>query len=325
MKLLLLRFRFPPLSCLLEGPIKLFRSMPVHIDSALAAAELFMDCIGRGMDPQVFVIEMLLRANRGQIEADAPRCLKWREGDPRYPCASALLPVRFFSEDTLALLVPSEKPRLIELALEGDVARPTCVKDLDAETLVEYHNVLPLRRRSNLERLLQLLTSGRINVVSRGLGQIEEGRGPYRAIDSRARLEGVFSNTTFAAILEVADEHLLRECLGLLCKVGVGKKRDMGYGDLRDYRLYELAGSSKDLKLELGPEYAEWERRGLWHRVTLRLLPWHVLRSWTETRGHEEPSWRLVRASTVLCSPRPPYWAGRRISVLPFGELVRVM
>lgn len=316
LRLLLLKFRFPPLSCLLEGPIKLFRSVPVHIDSALAAAELFLDHIKRGLDPQVFIVEMFLRASRGQIEIDAPRCLKWVEGDLRYPRASALLPIRSLKENALTLLIPSEKPYLVELTLEESTAKPIRIKEMYAEILIEYHNILPLRKRTNIERLLQLLTAERIDLVSQGLGQIEEGRGPYRAIDSRARLEGVFSNTAFAAILEVTDEDLLRECLELLCKMGVGKKRDMGYGDLRSYRLYRLIEGQNELKLQ--PEYLEWRERELTHRVTLRLLPWRELSSWMEC------GWRLISVSTVLCSPRPPYWADRRVSALPFGELARV-
>jgi len=315
LKLVLLKFRFPPLSCLLEGPIKLFKSVPTHLDSALAAAELFITAIERGRESQEFTIEMLLRAYKGHIEADVPSSLRWSTGNINYPLGSALIPVRQLSESGLSLLLPSEEPYLLHVILKNGEAISSRVEPFEEpKALAEFHNILPLRRRTNIERLLQLLTAKRLNVSRRGLSQITEARGAYRALDSRARLEGVLSTTIFAAILDVANESLLHRCLNLLRVLGIGKKRDMGYGDLISYRVLELESSG----IELKPDYVEWEEEGLRHRITLRLLPWHIIRSWIAE------GWRLIRATTITSSHKPPYWfrGDRRACALPFAMLV---
>jgi len=318
LRLVLLRFRFPPLSCLLEGPIKLFKTVPTHLDSALAAAELLMMAAEEGKEAQEFLIEMLLRAYRGQVEADIPSSLRWSTGDANYPLGSALIPVRWLSENDLSLFLPSEKPYILHTALKDGEVLPSQIEPFgEPKDTVEFHNILPLRRRTNIERLLQLLTAKRLDVSKRGLSQITEARGAYRALDSRARLEGALASTVFVAVLDVADEDLLHRCLNMLKVLGIGKKRDMGYGELMSYRVLEVAEGEG---IELRPDYVEWAEGELRHRITLRLLPWQVVRSWMAE------GWRLIRAATIVSSHRPPYWlrGERRTCLLPLAMLVSV-
>ena len=321
LRFVLLRFRFPPLSCLLEGPIKLYKSVPAHLDSALAAAELLKKALEEGRELQAFMVQALLRAYRGYVEEGIPGSLKWKTGEVSYPLGSALIPVRRLKDDSVILLLPSEKPYLLHIHLEQGEAIPYAVSPLERQEAVEFHNILPLRRRTNIERFLQVLTAGRLNVAKKGLAQITAARGAYRALDSRARLEGALSTTTFAAILDIADEELLSTCLNLLKKLGIGKKRDMGYGDLIAYDVFELAGQREDIRLE--PEFVEWREGQLMCRITLRLLPWPIIRSWMA--GEEK--WRLIRASTITSSCRPPYWLRgpwRMTCTLPFAMLTRI-
>ena len=282
----------------------------MHLDSALAAAELFITAMEKNKELQEFTTEIFLKAYRGQIEVNIPSSLEWNTEETSYPLGSALIPVYRLTEESLALLLPSEKPHLLHIILEDGRAIPNQIEPFGGlQATVEFHNILPLRKRTNLERLLQLLTAKQLDVTRRGLSQITEARGAYRALDSRIRIEGILSTTAFAAILYVADDKLLYRCLELLKMLGIGKKRDMGYGDLMDYQVLRLA---RDAEIKLKPTHVEWQEERMRYRITLRLLPWPTIRSWMAQ------GWRLVRASAIMSSYRPPYWlrGERRTCVL---------
>ena len=315
LKFAILRFRFPPLSCILEGPIKLYKTVPVHLDSALAAAELLTNIQEENENAYGRVIQLSLEAGRGIINPTAPKCLAWSDKKPEFPLCSVLIPIYSIKDGTIKLLLPSEKRFLFHVILDGEEAKPFKIEGL--ENIVDFHNLLPLRRRANLERLAQMLVAGNISIKKRGLSEILESSGSYRAINSRVRLNGELSVTTFAVIMEVKNEKMLCEYLNFLKTAGVGKKRDMGYGDLIDYQIYKLMENED---INLNPQFVEWAEKELKFRITLRLLPWFIIDSWLN-----EESWRILQASMMMASPRSPYWSRRErtLCALPFSIFIK--
>ena len=320
--MVIFRFRMPPLGCLLESPAKLYRSVPIHLDGALASAELLFDALSRG-DTGAQLMKAIWDAEEGSIE-EAPRCVNWDAWDTkttgelpgwaRYPRCSVLMPVVSWRMDVIETLLSIDPRYLMILRLYGGRA---VVEDVRrGKPTADFHNVIPLRRRTNLERLIGFLSR---DWTLRRLGQIDESRGPYKAIDSRAHLDGTFSTTTFVAILDAADEGTLGRCLDLLKIVGIGKKRDMGYGDLIGYKIYNLVSGSGSPIRTLEPHLLEWEERHRRLRVILRATPLDVVRRWPSEAGLSP-----LKLSTVMCSPRPPYWLWtlRRHCALPFSIFI---
>lgn len=101
-----------------------------------------------------------------------------------------------------------------------------------------------LNRRFALDKLLSLETSADNLKLSRkrgkiaGIGSIFESRGPYKSISLDLKINAC--NLFWCVFVDTEDLDILKGYLEHLRISGIGKKRNMGWGDLKEFKVYEM-------------------------------------------------------------------------------------
>jgi len=120
----------------------------------------------------------------------------------------------------------------------------------DSPTIVPFS--LRLNRRFALDKALSLETSADNFKLSRkkgkisGISSIEIGKGPFKSISLDLKINAC--NLFWCVFVDTDDLDVLKNYLEHLKISGIGKKRNMGWGDLKGFNVYEIE-SSKSIQI----------------------------------------------------------------------------
>jgi hypothetical protein len=116
---------------------------------------------------------------------------------------------------------------------------------------VESSNVpffLRLRRQFDFSSVMRLMDTVESIEIKRkkgkidGISTIDEGRGPYKGISLELQVKAC--HLLWCAFAESSDKSTLKRYLEFLTINGIGKKRNLGWGDLKNFEVFDLEPSS---------------------------------------------------------------------------------
>jgi len=303
--LVLLKFRFPPLNFIQESP-NLLNYIYLHADSALVFADVIRDY---STDWRFSYLEASLYrrfAREIPISINVSRVFDT-------PLASILLSVLYDSESQslrkLKVYIPISRPSSLVIDVIGTRALLKGFTDEKIETRQER---LWLRKRDDIPKLAYNLSG--LNIVELR-SDITNKSGGYRAIDITLKIPIVFLSTEFVFFASVKDRDALEQELNTLIKTGFGKKRDMGFGDLISWGIYDLYMDSKSISI-LDPMVLAIKERDYTKLVTFRNIPVSVLE---HLRNIGALPLRLKVASSRR---KPPHWVKEELCIMPFSEIL---
>ncbi len=113
----------------------------------------------------------------------------------------------------------------------------------------------------------------------------------------------------------------LQEELSTLKRSGVGKKRDMGFGDLISWEIYKVEPENKYLDIR-DPMLIYSKENDIIRLITLRNLPATVLNELRKPEKEKDRKiWFLpVNMKMALSRTKPPYWLRQELCLMPFSK-----
>lgn len=301
--LTILEFRFPPLNVVQEGP-NILTFLPPHSDSIL----LFADIIRRYANDDwryAFIEAALFRI----FDKEYPDSLKLSH-ELGIPLASVFLPVVKENEKYFEILVPTRYPHVLKISIENSKAILTEISEYDGLSRQES---LWLRKRDNIAKL-GIIRNDNIKLIKMTT-TIGNRSGGYRAIDVLLKVPVEYLSTKMVFLASIRDVGILEEELKTLKKMGVGKKRDMGFGDLIRWKVYPI--ESSDNVGVVGPMALAHGEADKLRIVTLRNIPSFFIANLKEKGGLLPLNMRMVLSRT-----KPPYWIREELCISPFSEFL---
>ena len=306
--LVVLRFRFAPLNFVQEAP-NVMTFLPPHLDSVLLFADIIKKYVDR--DWRYDFVKAALFQEFDKWLPDSLNSLQQLD----VPLATVLLPVVKEGGEGLEMLVSTSPPYLLKVSLKTSSRNPEAI----LAGVYKYEGFsrqesLWLRKRDDIAKL-GIINGERVKLLLEGGSNIESSKGGYRAIDVSLKVPIEYLSTEAAFLASAKSEDALEDELAVLRKMGVGKKRDMGFGDLVGWKVYQVrfAGNIKIV----GPMALAIEEAELTRVITLRNTPPSFIAS---LRDRYEVLPLSVR--TVLSQARPPYWVRRESFIAPFSEFL---
>jgi|GEM_PF-2809674 len=304
--MVLLKFRVPPLNFIQEAP-NLMNYIYLHADSPLAFADVVSNYNG---DWRFSYLDVALNRNFGET---TPLSLNDSQAF-NTPLASVLLPVlcdlQSSSSRQLKVYIPIAKPLLLVIDINDTGA---LLKGTEIEERIETrYEKLWLRKRDDIPKLMHVLPE--LNITKLG-SYIDNMSGGYRAIDFALKIPVAFLSTEFVFFASIKNVDALKQELSILTKTGFGKKRDMGFGDLLSWEVYDLSINSRSIMV-LDPMILAIEEEKYTKLVTLRNTPVSVIQ---RLRNTSILPLRLRIASSMR---KPPYWVKEELCITPFSEML---
>lgn len=301
----LLKFRAPPLNFIQEAP-NLMNYIYLHADSALVFADIVRNYI---TDWRFNYLEVALYHKF--VEATPLSINSSRVFET--PLASVLLSVLHDLQNPLSrqlkVYIPTAKPLSLVIDINDKRA---LLKGIMYEKIEARHEKLWLRKRDDISKLMHNLD--RLNIT--GLrSYIANKSGGYRATDLALKIPIVFLSTEFVFFASIKNVDALRQELNTLIKTGFGKKRDMGFGDILSWEVYELSTNSRSIMI-LDPMILAIGEKNYTKLITLRNTPVSVLEY---LRNIGILPLRLRVASSRR---KPPYWVKKELCITPFSEML---
>ncbi len=167
-----------------------------------------------------------------------------------------------------------------------------------------------ISKRSTISKVLSIEKSIGIK-ISGALGKIEERRGAYRDIFYEVQISR--TNLLWSAITK-GNINDIKKFMKIALKTGIGKKRNMGWGDLKNFCVYEIKNrdgihlnEEKVIYRDKQYEYCEFLRP----HATSDVIS--ILRN----------NYTLLECNLTHGDVNPPYWKKRL--VISLARFVRVL
>ncbi len=303
--LVLLKFRFPPINVVQRAPNEFTCVLP-HADSLL----LFADVVKRYKNSD-WRYDLVSVALSHKFDREYPESLHQDNGKYNVSLSSVLIPVRRRRNNKLELYLPMRYSHVLLVTISKASAILGGLYRI--ESLLRQES-LWIRKRDDIAKLAIIATDF-LNKKS-AVSEISVGSGGYRAIDLSVKVPIEFLSTEYVFFASVRDREKLVEELDMLKKSGVGKKRDMGFGDLISYDIYKVQFSNK-IAIESPMILLYKEKDNYFKIITLRNLPVTIVNTLRQKN-------ELIIASMNFVSSRirPPYWIREEIYVMPFSEFL---
>ncbi len=100
---------------------------------------------------------------------------------------------------------------------------------------------ISISKRSTISKVLSIVNTIGIK-ISGALGEIEERRGAYRDVFYDVRISR--TNLLWSAIVKGNLDNI-KKFMKIALKTGIGKKRNMGWGDLKSFYVYEVRNNNE--------------------------------------------------------------------------------
>jgi len=303
--LIILKFRFPPINVVQEAP-NLLTYLPLHVDSMLLFADIM-----RSFGNNDWRFNFVKTAMFHKFDKDRPKSLNFLR---RYgtTLSSVLLPIIRMRDNELKLHIFTKPPRILTVALEKSY---TQLKELSRANDLSRQEKLWIRKKDDIVKLA--LIGGEYLDLRNLVSGINSRSGGYRAIDISIKIPVEYLSTELAFFASISDLKALEDELNVLKKSGIGKKRDMGFGDLVAWEIYEFYSSNKEISI-LYPMIISYKEGNSTRRIiTLRNLPAHVITS-LKNVGKLLP----LNMKMILSRTRPPYWVREELCITPFSEFL---
>jgi len=189
------------------------------------------------------------------------------------------------------------------------------LKELSRANDLSRQEKLWIRKKDDIVKLA--LIGGEYLDLRNLVSDINSRSGGYRAIDISIKIPVEYLSTELAFFASISDLKALEDELNVLKKSGIGKKRDMGFGDLVAWEIYEFYSSNKEISI-LYPMIISYKEGNSTRRIiTLRNLPAHVITS-LKNVGKLLP----LNMKMILSRTRPPYWVREELCITPFSEFL---
>lgn len=312
--LVVLRFRFPPMNLVQEAP-NILTYIPFHADSFLLFADIVKD-YGSADWRFDFVKVSYFR----KFDREYPRSLKYSE-EYRVALSSVVMPVLRRSNGMLELYLPTRYPRILSLVLNNGTVS---MLELKKSRALLRQEKLWIRKRDDIPKLT-LLDTGLFEMKELK-SYINAKSGGYRAIDLSIKIPLEYLSTELAFFASISNyEELLNE-LNVLRKSGVGKKRDMGFGDLISWEIYRVKVDDENLGIWIPMILYSMENSTI-RVITLRNLPASIFGALRGARQREKGKDREllflpINMKMVLSRTKPPYWLKEELCLMPFSEFL---
>jgi len=282
--LVALRFRAYPLSFSLSSPNELSQEL-IPLDGPLAFAEYYKTRLPNDPDWRAKYLEDVLTIEE----------LKW-VSDIR---SSYLLPCTV-KEERLTITTPMGFNAIFSV-IDDRTHYETSEKQ-QPKKWESSQIFLRLGRRDDIIKVEILRNSTGVNLTKKTKRLPISQSGPYKAVDYSLKL--YTPNLMWASIVNGTSRRRLDELLHILGKFGIGKKRNMGWGDLLEYQIYELKGKN------ITPDYilhTQGESRFLetWRPIS----PEKIAKMITKPpKGVRYNKLSLLDSKIGYGAERPPYW-----------------
>lgn len=281
MYLVTLKFRAFPLSLSLSSPNLLSQEF-IPFDGPLAFAEYYKTKLSTSSDWRIQYLEDTLTSKE----------LEWNS-EIR---SSYLLPA---IRENNSLIVTTPMGFEVKFSVGNDARYESSERHhlYKAETSQIF---LRLGRRDDIIKtaLIRKQLGVKLNVKSLPNSQ----SGPYKAVDYQVKIYA--TNLLWAAIVDGVSRDDLEELLSILKKLGIGKKRNMGWGDLLEYSVYPLNSTNT-----LTPEYII--HSGEYLETWRPLSPEKIVKLKNEQEKKNEQEnviISLLDSKIGYGSENPPYW-----------------
>jgi len=304
--LVLLRFRFPPINIIQEAP-NTSTYIPFHADSLLLFADIVKN-YGNNDWRYDFVKASLFR----KFESDCPESIHCSKKFG-VPLSSILIPVLRRKDNKLELFLSTRHPRALSAIVDrGSVELGTQYR---VEGLFRQEK-LWIRKRDDIVKL-SLISTEFLN-IKKVVSGISAGSGGYRAIDLSVKVPIEYLSIELAFFASINDYGKLVEELNILKRTGIGKKRDMGLGDLVSWEAYRVRFNGHEIRvLEPMILFCKDKERNEFIIITLRNLPAAIV---NELRQRHRLL--VISMKAALSRTRPPYWVREELCLMPFSEFL---
>lgn len=288
--------------------------MPFHADSLLLFADIVKD-----YGDTDWRFDFVKASYFRKFDKEYPGSLKVSE-EHGVALSSVVLPVLRRTSDALDLYVPTRHPRILTIAIRNHVVRLHELRRTDALLRQER---LWIRKRDDISKLA-LISIDTFELKAKS--NINVRKGGYRAIDVSLKIPLEYMSTELAFFASVNSYEELQEELNMLKRSGIGKKRDMGFGDLISWEIYKVKPGNKYLNIR-DPMLLYSIENNITRLITLRNLPATILNMLREPkhkgRGRDDELLFLpVNMNMVLSRTKPPYWLRQELCLMPFSEFL---
>ncbi|WP_297518075.1 hypothetical protein [Thermococcus sp.] len=283
MYLVTLRFRAYPLSFSLSNPNELSQEL-IPLDGPLAFTEYYKTKLSNDPDWRAKYLEDVLTAKE----------LEW-VSDIR---SSYLLPCTV-NKETLTITTPMGFKAVFNV---DDEARYEFSEGQRPKKWESSQIFLRLGRRDDTIKVEILRNSMGVSLTKKTKGLPSSQSGPYKAVDYSLRL--YTPNLMWASIVNGISQRKLDELLRILGKFGIGKKRNMGWGDLLEYQSYKLENKNITSDYIL---HTQGESRFLetWRPISPEKIA-KIMTKPPKDIGYNKLS--LLDSKIGYGAERPPYW-----------------
>jgi len=285
--LVTLKFRAYPLSLSISSPNELSQEL-MPLDGALAFAEYYKVKLSAESDWRMKYLEDSL--NSKEIE--------WKSKTQ----SSYLLPA-VANDKNLIVTTPMgfNVVFTIDTKAHYEFSQSQYPKRMESSQIL-----LRLGRRDDIVKVEILRNSLGIDLTRKIKALPSSQSGPYKAVDYLVKV--YTPNLMWVSVVEGISKEKLEKLLSILKKFGIGKKRNMGWGDLLDYNIYPLAQNSRN---SITPEHIIHAQNG----QQKFLETWRPL-SPEKIAELIKGSQRIVRRGKLSLldskigygAEKPPYW-----------------
>lgn len=282
--LVALKFRTFPLSLSLSSPNELSQEF-IPLDGPLAFAEYYKIKLSANSDWRARYLEDTLTSKE----------IEWRSEI----MSSYLLPA-IRKDKSIMVITPMGFKVVFSL---GNKARYELSERQYPRRMESSQILLRLGRRDDILKTEILRKSLGIELTRKIKALPSPQSGPYKSIDYLIKV--YTPNLMWLAIVDgVSNQKKLKELLSILKQFGIGKKRNMGWGDLLDYYIYPLDHNSKSA---ITPRYVVHNQKYL---ETWR--PWSPENIAKLVKGPQKVTkyrkLSLIGSKVGYGSETPPYW-----------------
>lgn len=281
--LVTLKFRTYPLSLSLSSPNELSQEL-MPLDGALAFAEYYKIKLSCESDWRMKYLEDTL--NSKEVE--------WRSKTQ----SSYLLPA-IVNDENLIVTTPMGFKAVFTIGTKAhyEFSQSQYPKRMESSQIL-----LRLGRRDDIVKVEILRNSLGIEFPRKIKALPSSQSGPYKAVDYLVKT--YTPNLMWVSVVEGISKEKLEELLSILKKFGIGKKRNMGWGDLLDYNIHPL---DRDSRNSITSEYIVHNQKFLetWRPLSPEKIA--ELIKWPQ-RTVRNGKLSLLDSKIGYGAEKPPYW-----------------
>lgn len=301
--LVVLKFRFPPLNMIQEAP-NILSFLPAHADSVLLFADMVAS--SSNADWRYDFMKLSLSHNFDRVN---PRSLFFSE-EYNSPLSTVFIPVISELNGCIELFMPTDHPRILKIYISKSLA---LVKEISDFSKASREEILWLRKRDDISKL-GIMNSSYFKLLGTTTS-IGSRSGGYRSINLLLKVPIEYMTTRIAFFASVENKDILNKELSVLRKTGIGKKRDMGLGDLIEWNILDVK-FDKNIGI-VEPMLLLYNEKSVTRIVTLRNTKPVFIANLKE-KGQILP----INIKLIPSRTKPPYWIREELCIAPFSEFL---